>query len=431
MNGGLYLLAQRLRGGVTPGLIRQAAARLDQSATDWREYLARRLETQFGPGAGAPDWLPAQPLVTRTDLMAPHAEAIAAGPARGREVRRTSGSTGTPFRFAKSVEMTAWMDATMWALYRWHGVAPGDRQLRFWGMPLSTRDRARKRLIDWVSGRIRYDAFTQSPDAAGRFLARARRFRPRYAYGYPTLMAAFAADCTARGESGRDLELRAVITTGEILQPAHRAQLEAFFGCRVVNEYGCTEAGILAFGCEEGTTHLTPVAALPEVVDPDGRPSPAGTEGEVVVTDLYGALLPLRRYRLHDRATTGPADDCRCGRALPRLALSVGRQDGFIRTPSGRQVYDAILAYSVPEPVQRFRARQVALDRIEVDLVPRAGADPASTARAAEQAWRTALQGELEFRATVVDDLPFDVSGKLRYFVPLPETGESPPVPGP
>ena len=405
-------------------MIRTASGILNRDPAALADYLTARLRAQFGPEAGRPGWLTGQPMVVRTALMDLHRVEIATGSRRGREVRRTSGSTGTPFRFVKSTEMTAWMDAAMWAGYAWHGIRPGDRQLRFWGLPPQGVGRARKRLIDWVSDRIRYDAFSQSAMAAKRFLGRAERFHPRYAYGYPTLMAAFAADCTAQGVDGTSLGLKVVISTGEVLQPAQGELLKGFFGCPIVNEYGCTESGVLAFGCEHGTSHLIPVAALAEVVDSEGRGTAAGEAGEVVVTDLYGRTLPLLRYRLHDRATLGPTGSCRCGRAMPELSVAVGRQDGFIRTPSGREVYDAILAYSVPDRVQRFRARQTALDRIEVSLVPRPGADPLATARDTVAAWEAALRGEIRVEATVVPDLPFDASGKLRYFLPLQDRGD-------
>lgn len=419
MSGSLYLAAQRLRGGVTPAMIRTASGILNRDPAAMAAYLSARLRAQFGPEAGRPGWLAEQPTVVRTALMELHQAEIATGTRWRREVRRTSGSTGTPFRFVKSTEMTAWMDATMWAGYAWHGIRPGDRQLRFWGMPPHGMARHRRRAIDWVSDRIRYDAFSQSAVAAKRFLLRAERFRPRYGYGYPTLMAAFAADCTAQGIDGTSLELKVVISTGEVLQPAQGELLKAFFGCPIVNEYGCTESGILAFGCEHGTSHLLPVAALAEIVDSEGQGTNPGETGEVVVTDLYGRTLPLLRYRLHDRAATAPIGTCRCGRSLPGLSIAVGRQDGFIRTPSGREVYDAILAYSVPDSVQRFRARQTALARIEVSLVPRPGADPRAMVRDTVAAWEAALGGEIRVEATVVPDLPFDASGKLRYFLPL------------
>ncbi len=139
----------------------------------------------------------------------------------------------------------------------------------------------------------------------------------------------------------------------------------------------------------------------------------------MVVTDLYGGILPLLRYRLHDRAATAPTGTCRCGRSLPELSVAVGRQDAFIRTPSGREIYDAILAYSVPDSVQRFRASQTALDRIEVRLVPRPGVDSTSAARDTVKSWEAALGGEIRVEATIVPDLPFDASGKLKYFLPL------------
>jgi phenylacetate-CoA ligase len=166
--------------------------------------------------------------------------------------------------------MLAWMDAAMWAVYGWHGVGPGDRRLRFWGLAQAGAERVKRRVADALTGQLRLSAFEIDPVRSSAYFARALRFRARYAYGYPTLIARWAAQCADQGLSGKALGLRCVITTGELLSHANRDFLAGFFGCRIVNEYGCSESGILAFQCESGTAHIIPVAAWPEVVDSDG-----------------------------------------------------------------------------------------------------------------------------------------------------------------
>ena len=43
---------------------------------------------------------------------------------------------------------------------------------------------------------------------------------------------------------------------GECLPPSVRAEIEAAFGCPVVNEYGASECMSIAFGCDEGWLHV-------------------------------------------------------------------------------------------------------------------------------------------------------------------------------
>jgi phenylacetate-CoA ligase len=418
MSGLAYFALQRLRGGVQPHQIAMARHLLDGDRPQLEAHIRSRLIAMHGPAAAEPGWLERQAPVTRNTLIMAHRELIARRP-RGVEIRRTSGSTGTPFSFVKDREMTSWMDAVMWALYDWWGIGPGDKRLRFWGMPLKSKVRLRRRMADVLTRQIRLSAFQVSRQDCQAYFERARRFRARYAYGYPALMALWARECAAAGLDGRELGLHVVIVTGELLAPETRRFLTDFFGCKIINEYGCSESGVLAFECEWGTPHLTPVAALPEVVRPDGSSAAPGEIGEVVVSDLYGKVLPMLRYRLHDVAMLRHGVGCGCGRHLAGLEVSVGRQDSFIETASGRRIYDAILAYAVPPGISGFRVFQKDQRLLEAHVTVADGIDPVQAVGQLSQSWRAALGPDLELTVQVVASLPFEDSGKLRYFVPL------------
>jgi phenylacetate-CoA ligase len=419
----LYFGIQRLRRGVAPAMVREASRLLDGSRESLDAHVRARLRSTHGMVDGLAS-LEREPLVERSTLLPEIARLRARKLDRRVEARRTSGSTGTPFAFLKDAEMSAWMDAAMWAAYAWHGIHPGDREARFWGTPTTPWLRRKRRLMDHALHRRRLGAFDIAPDRCVRFFHALRRFRPGHAYGYPTLMAEFAEHCTAAGLDGRGLGLRVVVSTGELLAPEVRQRLTRFFGCPVVNEYGCTESGVLALECEHGTMHLAPVSTVAEVVAPDGARRAAGETGEVVVTDLYGEVLPLRRYRLHDSARFVGPGGCRCGRALDVLDMEVGRLGRFIQLPDGGRVFSTILAYNVPPEVLRFRAHQTAVDRLEVQLLPGAGFDARVTPGLFRDRLASVLGPAMRIEMQVVDDIPYAASGKLRYFVPLAEAAE-------
>ena len=414
----LYFLLQRARGGVRPGMIERAGRLLDSPQSAIHDHIQDRLGTLHGPAALQPDWLSRQDLVERTTLIPRIRELNGAKLSVRVERRRTSGSTGTPFSFLKDVEMTSWMDAAMWASWAWHGIAPGQRHARFWGMPITPMARLKRQGRDRLLNRRRLDAFRLNRQSATGFYRGLRRFRPHYAYGYPTLMVTFAEHCMAAGLPGTELGIRIVVSTGEMLTPDTRRLIGDFFGARVVNEYGCTESGIVTMECEAGTPHAIPVAVLAEVVDRAGQPVQNGQPGEVVVSDLYGSVLPFLRYRLHDRAVPLAAG-CACGRELPSIRTESGRIDSFIQTPARGAIYDAVLAYSVPAQVRRFRAMQTALDRLEVKIVAGTGFDPARTPDECRKSWERELGPGMSVDVQVVEDIPYEISGKLRYFVPL------------
>jgi phenylacetate-CoA ligase len=126
---------------------------------------------------------------------------------------------------------------------------------------------------------------------------------------------------------------------------ATRHRLETIWGARVIDHYGMTEIGSLGIECLEnsGGFHLLGDDCIPEVIDPaTGREVAAGTEGELVLTNLGRVGSPLIRYRTGDRVIVDP-DPCPCGRSWPRLKGGIlGRTDDlmFIR---GNNVYPAML----------------------------------------------------------------------------------------
>lgn len=416
---GVYYGIQRVRGGVTPGMVRRAAHMLDQPWPEVRSYVERRLERNYGLSeAEGFEWLAARPIRDKQDYRAEYNEAAASGILRSRETRHTSGSTGRPFEFHRDRQMTAWMDAAMWAVYGWYGIEPGDRMARFWGRPLTGVDA----LLRWVADRVlcqrRMNAFDVSPDRSKAFFDDLLQWDPKFAYGYPTLLREFVEHLRAAGEDGRLLGLDVVITTGELLDDATRHALTEFFGCPVADEYGCSESGILAFECPAGTPHAIPIAAYPEVSSGDPRPAEVHA-APVVVTDLYGDSMPFVRYRLDDRAEMHPSERCDCGRELPVLNVYTGRVDSFIRMPDGGRVYDAVLAYSVPHGVAQFQVRQTRVDRLEGVIVVGEGFKEAEILDECRTRWQEALGSAIRVEVEAVDQIGRHSSGKRRYFIPM------------
>ena len=100
--------------------------------------------------------------------------------------------------------------------------------------------------------------------------------------------------------------LRTLIVAGEPggSIPEVRARISAAWGgARVIDHYGMTELGPVAY--EEphrpGSLRVLEDAYYPEVIDPQtGQAVPAGTLGELVLTPLGRLGMPLLRYRTGD-----------------------------------------------------------------------------------------------------------------------------------
>lgn len=123
-------------------------------------------------------------------------------------------------------------------------------------------------------------------------------------------------------EEGVDLsksKVRRIIVAGEPggSIPGTRARIEAAWpGASVFDHHGMTEVGPVSFECpkQPGTLHIIESSYYAEVIDPEsGRPvEPYGT-GELVLTTLGRAAMPLLRYRTGDLVVLTPDPPCACG----------------------------------------------------------------------------------------------------------------------
>jgi phenylacetate-CoA ligase len=157
--------------------------------------------------------------------------------------------------------------------------------------------------------------------------------RELQAFG-PDYLVAFPSTLLRLGDP-RGISPRLITTGSEVLERDVREILEARFRAPVRDIYGAIETGLLAFQCAEGEGyHLNE-----DVVHFEFRPAANGAEGvyEILVTPLYGCVVPLVRYRLGDLVRLEMAP-CRCGIRLPRISAIDGRSDDWLLRPDGREV---------------------------------------------------------------------------------------------
>ncbi|MEK6288111.1 MAG: AMP-binding protein [Acidobacteriota bacterium] len=115
--------------------------------------------------------------------------------------------------------------------------------------------------------------------------------------------------------------------------PNVKRAIEAAWGATCFDHAGATEAGAWAFDCEAqtGAIHLNEAEFIFEMIDPEsGASIDEGQRGELVITNLGRAGMPVLRYRTGDlvELTTEPCD---CGRGFARIKGGVvGRADDMI-----------------------------------------------------------------------------------------------------
>jgi phenylacetate-CoA ligase len=101
----------------------------------------------------------------------------------------------------------------------------------------------------------------------------------------------------------------AILSGAMALGSGLRSRLAARFGCPVVDLYGVTEAGLIAWRPDDGPHRLLPRRLHAEILSPSGSPCAPGERGEITVTCGENPLLPLLRYRTGDHAALSVVDD--------------------------------------------------------------------------------------------------------------------------
>ena len=359
-----------------------------------------------------PDDLTRIPVLKKQDIRKNHELLFNAAIMRRRISREsTSGTSGMPMVVVKDRDKSAYIRAVMYRCYGQYGIGIGDKQARFWGMPINKKDYLVEKIKDVVANRIRLTAFMINDQSFSEFANKIQRFRPRYFCGYPSLIYKFSQWLNRNNIDLKNIDLSVIITTGEVLYDFQRELIENSFNCRVANEYGATEAGIIAFECLEGNMHINSDHVYVETVGSVGP----NAVGDIVVTELNNKYNPLIRYKVGDVGEIS-CSSCSCGVGFPILKNLLGREDSFIVTPDNHYVYDAILAYTLKKGINQFQGIQYTKNELIIRIVRNRDLTDGMI-RVYKQKLSVALGGSMKINFDFVDQIDPDTSGKLRYFV--------------
>ncbi len=188
----------------------------------------------------------------------------------------------------------------------------------------------------------------------------------------------FLAETAAEeGISFRDLKLRVGIFGAEPWSESMRREIEEKLNIKAIDIYGLSEIlgpGV-AIECIEAQhgLHIWEDHFIPEIINPETcEVLPAGETGELVITTITKAGIPMIRYRTRDITRLIP-EPCLCGRTHARLARMSGRSDDMLIIrgvnvfPS--QIESVLMQIDGVEPhYQLIITREENLDTLEVQV---------------------------------------------------------------
>lgn len=330
----------------------------------------------------------------------------------------TGGSTGEPLTFFVDADRIAADKAARMISHKWFDAQPGDPEVYLWGSPieLNAQDHL-KRWRDRLTNDLLLDAFNLSPESMRQYVDRINAVDPVSLFGYPSSLHALAEFCSRKDLPFTGQRLRAVFTSGEVLDVHQRQTLHEFFRVPIADGYGSRDGGLIAHECPAGCIHVFDPNIIVEILDDRGQPARAGQSGEIVITHLDAFATILIRYRTGDRAIA--ADGlCPCGRSLSRLERIEGRSTDHLVGNDGRLVHALAVIYVLREmsAVRQFQVRQSADRNVEVHVVPEPTFN--ETDRDSIQTGiKRRLGEETSVHVRVVERISASPSGKFRHVV--------------
>ena len=233
--------------------------------------------------------------------------------------------------------------------------------------------------------------------------------------GYPSAIGLLAK---ASMESRANLQLKAVLTTSEMLAETVRETISKAFGCTVFDFYGSAERVCYIHSCEYGNYHLVPEYGYTELIplaDSDSK-------YKVVSTGFWNKAMPLIRYDTGDIVTRSDKT-CRCGRAFEVIESIDGRDGDVIKTPSGRQlgvtlIIQVLYVICGTTGILESQIVQDQIDHLTIKYVPLNGFGKKGLEQFKTLVTRY-LPSELKLDFAKVDRIERTADGKLRPLVSL------------
>ncbi|MCV2485650.1 phenylacetate--CoA ligase family protein [Flavobacterium sp. SH_e] len=315
------------------------------------------------------------PILNKQNLQKPLEERLSKGYSKKTVyLNKTSGSSGTPFVFAKDKYSHALTWASNIMRFGWFGIDFNHSyQARFYGIPMDFIGYQKERFKDFLSGRFRFPVFDLSDAILEKFLKKFRTKKFDYINGYTSSIVLFAKYLEKKNIVLKDIcpTLKACFVTSEMLFESDKKLLEKQFGIPIINEYGASELDLIAFENPKGEWQVNAETLFVEILDENNNPVPHGTEGKIVITSLFNKANPFIRYEIGD---IGILDENSTPKK-PILKKLIGRTNDVAVLPSGKKSPGLTFYYvtkSIIEDdgnVKEFIIKQTKLDTFEIEYV--------------------------------------------------------------
>ncbi len=328
----------------------------------------------------------------------------------------TSGTSGTPLKIFCDNDSRRKHYAFWSRIRHWQGLKQKSKRATFFGRIICQPSQKKPPFwrYDAVGRNLLFSSYHLSMANLNYYCDKLVAYKPDEIIGYPSSLFSISQFVI---ENNIKIRPMAVFSTAETLLEHQRESIEKAFGCKVIDQYGCTEMAMFISQCEYGTYHVHPEHGLVEVLDEKGNPVPEGEAGEAVCTGFVNYAMPLMRYRIGDRLIVKNAK-CECGRNFPVVSQIVGRVDDILLTPSGSPLGRLDPVFKGLSGIRETQIIQNALNSLVVKMV----VDQKFSEQKLKEflyELRKRTGDEMKIQVKQVNEIPKDKNGKFRAVVSL------------
>ncbi len=177
---------------------------------------------------------------------------------------------------------------------------------------------------------------------------------------------------------GENISPDFILSGGAMLDSYTRNYVENSFHAKIMDVYGTTEAGPLAFQCsKEDQYHVHSDFVFLEFLDDHNNPVPSDTPGRLVVTKLYGRGTPIIRYRGIEDIIIPTTKKTSCKISSQTIKQIEGRSADLFVLPKG-ELLSPLSVTGIPAKImeeyqtykiKQFQIIQQKIDEIEILIV--------------------------------------------------------------
>lgn len=265
--------------------------------------------------------------------------------------KSTSGSSGKPFRVAKSY----FSDAHELILgYRAWSFGKNDYKLRSPAVVLrsfSPKEGEKIYKIDHLRNFWYLSPYHINKEFLSEILKTFRNSNAKVLKGYPSSI--YILTLLLKKEGVNISSIKTIITSSEMMLPLYRKTIESFWKIKVLDWYGQNERTVTVQQCDGGVYHNNDDYGIIEIDE----------EQNIIATSVLNNIMPLIRYNTKDKAIpynkTKKTKKCTCGSELSiPFSGIIGRADDIIFKQDG-----------TPIPTINFYTMMDSLDRVKQFLI--------------------------------------------------------------